>query len=332
MGSWVTLDELKRAIEGMQKKIDDNQATAAAWRQEDSATANSITTTVDSLTTRLEALAALLTKLEPPPAPLEVPLDSQGADSSAPSPHMPPATATDGSAIPLLAKGILEANGVLHHDRDLVHKKQFIETQFLKTATSSSNGAGNPTDGMVPRYFKLDFPRFDGKENPLSWLSRCEQYFQAQKTEASFKIWLASFHLDGDAFHWYAHLERSRGVPSWEEFYALCNARFGPTVRSNPLGELRLLRQTGTVADYQSQFLALLSRADPIIDRQEQQMFTCSLSDDIRVDVELQGPRDLEHACNLAWAYETRVPCASSGRFSTARSFTAPRAPAGQPS
>jgi hypothetical protein len=31
MGSWVTLDELKRAIEGMQKKIDDNQATAAAW-------------------------------------------------------------------------------------------------------------------------------------------------------------------------------------------------------------------------------------------------------------------------------------------------------------
>jgi hypothetical protein len=41
-------------------------------------------------------------------------------------------------------------------------------------------------DGMVPRYFKLNFPRFDGKEDPLPWLSRCEQYFRAQKTEASF--------------------------------------------------------------------------------------------------------------------------------------------------
>jgi hypothetical protein len=63
MGSQVTLDELKHAIEGMQKKIDDNQDTAAAWRQEDSATDNSITTTVVSLTTWLEALAARITEL-----------------------------------------------------------------------------------------------------------------------------------------------------------------------------------------------------------------------------------------------------------------------------
>jgi hypothetical protein len=100
---------------------------------------------------------------------------------------------------------------------------------------------------------------------------------------------MATFHLDGDAFHWYAHLERSCGTPSWEEFYVLCNNRFEPPIRSNPLGELRLLRQTGTVADYQNKFLALLSRADPLTERQEQQMFTSGLSEDIRIDVELHG-------------------------------------------
>jgi hypothetical protein len=29
----------------------------------------------------------------------------------------------------------------------------------------------------IPRYHKLDFPTFDGKEDPLGWLNRCEQFF-----------------------------------------------------------------------------------------------------------------------------------------------------------
>jgi hypothetical protein len=178
----------------------------------------------------------------------------------------------------------------------------------------------------VPRYFKLDFPRFDGKDDPLSWLSRCDQYFRAQKTEASQKLWLATFHLDGDAFHWYAHLERSRGVPSWEDFYELCNVRFGLSIRSNPLGELRLLRQTGSVAEYQSRFLALLSRADRLSDRQEMQMFTSGLHDDLRIDVELQGPRDLEHALVLARAFKKKAN-RPTARASTHRAYQQPRHP-----
>jgi hypothetical protein len=133
---------------------------------------------------------------------------------------------------------------------------------------------------------------------------------------------MATFHLDGDAFHWYTHLERSRGTPSWE-FYVLCNNRFGPPIRSNPLGELRLLRQTGTMADYQSKFLALLSHADPLTERQEQ-MFTSGLSEDIRIDVELHGSRDLEQAFSLARAYEkktVRAPGVSR------RPFQQPRPP-----
>ena len=63
------------------------------------------------------------------------------------------------------------------------------------------------------------------------------------------------------------------------------------------------------VAEYQSCFLALLNRADPLLNRQEQQMFTTGLNDDIRIDVELQGSRDLEHTCALARAYEKKTVC-----------------------
>jgi hypothetical protein len=155
------------------------------------------------------------------------------------------------------------------------------------------SSSGGPTSGMVPRYFKLDFPYYDGKDDPLPWLGRCEQYFRAQQTEPGYKVWLASFHLDADAYHWYAHLERSRGPRPLQP-------PVRTPIRSNPLGEIHHLRQTGSVADYQSYFLALLNRADPLTERQERQMFTSGLIDDIRIDVELQDPRSLDHAITLA--------------------------------
>jgi hypothetical protein len=44
--------------------------------------------------------------------------------------------------------------------------------------------------------------------------------------------------MTGEASQWYALLERNRDTPSWEEFTQLVNKRFGPRLRSNPLGEL----------------------------------------------------------------------------------------------
>jgi hypothetical protein len=46
-------------------------------------------------------------------------------------------------------------------------------------------------------------------------------------------------------------------------------------------------------------------------------MYTSGLIEEIRVYVELQRPRDLEHACNLARAYEKKATRSAS----TSRSF-----------
>jgi hypothetical protein len=32
-----------------------------------------------------------------------------------------------------------------------------------------------------PRFQKLDFPKFDGKSDPLAFLNRCESYFHQQR-------------------------------------------------------------------------------------------------------------------------------------------------------
>jgi hypothetical protein len=337
-------DDLKRLADDMKRmydKMDEHHTEVKTWRQEDLVQTTNLAPTVETLAGKIQALTARVAQLEgtrphqdpavvnstmpqqsplpnptaPPPNPPEQPSNPAGSGVSA------------GGQQPFLAgKGILNVDGVLHHGSGLFPKKPFDEVLHLKTAHSSTSGSGSSTD-MVPRYFRLDFPCYDGKEDPLPWLSRCEQFFHAQQTEPQQKLWLATFHLDGDTFHWYAHLERSRGMPSWEEFHELCNVRFGPPIHSNPLGELRLLRQIGTVADYISRFLALLSRVDPLSDRQEQQMLPADLSDDIRVDVELMGPATW--SVRAPWPVHTRRrQCApNTVRSAGYRQFQQPRPP-----
>ncbi|KAA8526239.1 hypothetical protein F0562_008022 [Nyssa sinensis] len=64
--------------------------------------------------------------------------------------------------------------------------------------SNTGNGIGS-SSSYVPRLVKLDFPRFNGGEDPTSWLCRAGQFFQFQATPEADRVSLASFHLEGDA-------------------------------------------------------------------------------------------------------------------------------------
>lgn len=155
------------------------------------------------------------------------------------------------------------------------------------------------------RSHKLSFPTFDGKDDPLSWLNRCELFFRGQQTPERDKVWLASYHLLGAAQQWYFQLERDE--PSWRMFKDYCNLRFGPPIRNNFLGELAKLQAVGTVDDYQEKFLGLLCHAESLTPAQQVQLFTSGLMEPVRTDVELQNPGSLQLAMALARAYEKRL-------------------------
>jgi len=78
-------------------------------------------------------------------------------------------------------------------------------------------------DGERPRAFgrlhvKLDFPRFNGEEDPTSWVCRAEQFFRFQGTHEVDKAALASFHLEGEAQLWFQILLREGREIGWTEF------------------------------------------------------------------------------------------------------------------
>ena len=122
---------------------------------------------------------------------------------------------------------------------------------------SASGGGSHNDDGAPggahggahapPKFYKLEFASYDGAVDPLNWLNQCEQFFRGQRTLASDRTWLASYHLRGAAQTWYYALEQDEGMPAWERFRELCQLRFGPPTRGTRLAELARLPFTSTV-------------------------------------------------------------------------------------
>jgi hypothetical protein len=123
------------------------------------------------------------------------------------------------------------------------------------------------TEDSGGRRPKINFPTFDGEVDPLSWLNKCTTYFRGMGTLADERVWMASLHLEGAAAEWYYTFERDYGIVTWPRFEELVNMRFVPPLRTNGLADLKELRRTDTVDEYQRQFLTLLCRCDDITPR-----------------------------------------------------------------
>jgi hypothetical protein len=134
-----------------------------------------------------------------------------------------------------------------------------------------SSGQGTLDSGHFPRDRsddagshrpKINFPNYDDESDPLPWLNKRSTYFRGMGTAPEELIWMASLHLDGVAVEWYYELKRDVGLLPWIRFYDFINMRFDPPLCTNGLANLKDLRCTGTMEEYQHQFLQLLCCCD----------------------------------------------------------------------
>jgi hypothetical protein len=172
--------------------------------------------------------------------------------------------------------------------------------------TSPSSGGDNGHDGQhsgerpPPRFQKLDFPKFDGKTDPLIFLSRCESYFHQHRIMAEEHVWMAGYDLEEGAQMWWIQVQTDEGIPSWQRFKDLLNLRYGPPLRSAPLFELADCRRKSTIEEYQDRFQALLPRAGTLDEAQRVQLFTGGLLPPRSDAVRIQNPQSLTATMSLA--------------------------------
>jgi len=142
-------------------------------------------------------------------------------------------------------------------DGPLFHGGSLMPTLSAASPSLDSTGAAPSAaaqDPPPPKFYKLEFATYDGSVDPLNWLNQCEQFFRSQRTLASDRTWLASYHLRGAAQTWYYALEQDEGMPPWERFKELCRLRFGPSIHGNRLAELGRLSLVSTVQEFTDRF------------------------------------------------------------------------------
>ena len=195
------------------------------------------------------------------------------------------------------------------------------------SSSSSKNGNGEHHQDRPPRFQKMDFPRYDGKSDPLIFINRCESYFHQQRIMEEEKVWMASYNLEDGAHMWYIQVQTDEGTPSWRRFTELLNLRYGPPLRAAPLFELTDCRRMSTVAEYQDRFQALLPRAGPLEEAQRVQLFTGGLLPPLSLDVQVHNPQSLAAAMSLARQLELREQNAPALAKATPRGLLPAPAP-----
>ena len=179
-----------------------------------------------------------------------------------------------------------------------------MKEKVASSSDSSAHHDGQHHTDRPPRFQKMDFPRFDGKSDPLIFINRCESYFRQQRTMPEEKVWMASYNLEDVAQMWFIQLQEDEGTPPWGRFKELLNLRFGPVLRSAPLFELSECRRTGTVEEFSNRFQALLPRAGRLAEDQRVQLYTGGLLPPLSHQVRIHAPETLAAAMSLARVLE----------------------------
>ncbi|KAG8658352.1 hypothetical protein MANES_03G138751v8 [Manihot esculenta] len=170
-----------------------------------------------------------------------------------------------------------------------------------RSGREDSREGGKPI--FTSKLAKIEFPKFSG-DDPTEWMTRVEQFFDYQKTDTSEKVYLASYHLQGEANQWWRWLKRSYEEEgkevSWDTFVEELWSRFGPTECEDFDESLSKIRQTGPLRDYQREFEWLGNKVKGWTQKAPVGTFMGGLKIEISDGIRMFTPKTLKEAINYA--------------------------------
>ncbi|XP_022008416.1 uncharacterized protein LOC110907795 [Helianthus annuus] len=182
----------------------------------------------------------------------------------------------------------------------VVHDKS---VQSSGSSFGSFSGPDSDSRGSKPfRIGKIDFPKFSG-EDVEGWVYRCEHFFAMDDTPDESKLRCAAVHLEGDALQWHRAYLKTRNATvaevAWPDYVRLISARFSDALFEDPLEEMALLQQTGSLQELNTTFDSLLNKVT-LSETQAVSLYIKALKPDIRGPVKMFRPRTLHEVYRLA--------------------------------
>ncbi|KAL4570619.1 hypothetical protein LXL04_026277 [Taraxacum kok-saghyz] len=132
---------------------------------------------------------------------------------------------------------------------------------------------------------------------------------------------MSVFYFTGDALSWYKHLSTNHLLGTWAEFTRALEIRFGPSTYENHRASLFKLRQTSSVAAYQSEFEKISNCVEDLPVPALRDCFVSGLRPEIQAEVALHNPSTLHDTYGLARLVVDKL-ASNRSRFSpTSRTF-----------
>ncbi|KAJ8758804.1 hypothetical protein K2173_000525 [Erythroxylum novogranatense] len=135
------------------------------------------------------------------------------------------------------------------------------------------------------------------------WFAKVDQFFEYQNIGEPQKIPLTSFHLGGEANHWWQWLRRTYQEEqlelTWKLFEEELWARFGPTDYEDFDEALSKIKQLGSLQGYQQEFEKLGNRVHGWSQKALIGTFIRRLKSEVAEGIGMFKPRTLKEAISL---------------------------------
>ena len=136
-----------------------------------------------------------------------------------------------------------------------------------------------------------------------------EYFFELGCYDEESRLDLVPLSLRGALKKWYAWVIRRGGFMDWREFKQRMFVRFSESIEDEPSTRLFSIRQTGTVAEYVSEFEDLSAKVPGLDDHHLERIFYIRLSQEMKEVIRMKEPQDLSNYIAAVMKMESSSFC-----------------------
>lgn len=155
---------------------------------------------------------------------------------------------------------------------------------------------------------KVKMPSCDG-ENISDWLVDIEHFFTIGHFRDEERLDLIPLCIDGRVNKWFAWVLRREGFRNWLDFRQKLLLRFSESIEDEPSTKLFKIKQTGSVADYVSEFEVLSAQVPGLEDRLLERIFYKRLSNEMKEVIRMKDPQGLPNFIAVILKMEKSAFC-----------------------